>query len=76
MTDFEKYKQLFSETDVTFKVNSGTEYGKYEPFPSYDWIFVEQSSGDNPIVDGYCGFYNRLKFNKQTGKLLEFGIWE
>lgn len=75
MSDFEKYKQLFTETGVTFKVND-TDNHTPVALEMFDYITVEiDSSPPDGVVEGYYGFRTDLVFNK-SGKLKTFGIWE
>ena len=78
MTDFEKYKQLFTETGVPFRVED-SDLLPQRPGKSNEscvWLEVSVGFGEADIVQGYNSFFNALKFDKQTGKLIEFGIWE
>ena len=77
MTDFEKYKQLFTETGVRFSTDN-CEWAVNDTPEDFNFIYivVDDFNDDETVVRGYSCFNNTLKFCKQSGKLVEFGIWE
>lgn len=80
MTDLEKYKQLFNETNVKYRIEEFEEcYIEHSLIRDAILLTIESDFlGEDEttcVNDGYTGFFCNLVFNN-VGKLLKFGIYE
>ena len=70
MTDLEKLKSTFDELGIEY--DHGQTYREVDP--DYDAICLGKRIGIR--CDGYGRSFACFLFEKKTGKLISYGVWE
>lgn len=71
MTDLEKLQSVLTEVGIDYEMNPARKVlGMHEGF---DALFIGEGIGK---CDGYHDFFAAFNFDKTSGRLVNYGVWE